>query len=71
MYPPTEQYAEGKLRLLYEANPIAFIAEQAGGIATDGSTRILDIQATDIHQRTPLMVGSQAEMAKYEASFKR
>lgn len=63
MYPPTKSHPTGKLRLLYEANPIAFIAEQAGGVATDGAQRVLDIQPTSIHQRTPLMVGSRKEMA--------
>jgi fructose-1,6-bisphosphatase I len=62
MYPPTSQYPEGKLRLMYEANPIAFLAEQAGGMATNGQTRILDIQPTGLHQRTPLLVGSPDEM---------
>jgi fructose-1,6-bisphosphatase I len=66
LYPPTQSAAAGKLRLLYEANPIAFIAEQAGGIATDGRRRILDIVPTSIHQRTPLIVGSTAEMAEFE-----
>ncbi len=62
LYPPTRQYPEGKLRLLYEANPIAFLAEQAGGIATDGRRRILAIQPTSLHQRTPLAVGSREEI---------
>jgi fructose-1,6-bisphosphatase I len=62
LYPPTQQYARGKLRLLYEANPIAFLAEQAGGMATDGKQGILEIQPTNLHQRTPLLVGSKAEM---------
>ncbi len=62
MYPPTKTHPQGKLRLLYEANPIAFIAEQAGGLATSGSERILDIVPTGIHQRTPLIVGSKVEM---------
>jgi len=62
LYPPTAQYAGGKLRLLYEANPIAMLAEQAGGKATDGEQRILAIQPTELHQRTPLMVGSHYEM---------
>jgi fructose-1,6-bisphosphatase I len=64
MYPPTKTHAHGKLRLLYEANPIAWIAEQAGGFATDGDQRILEIVPTDIHQRTPLVVGSRVEMEK-------
>ena len=62
LYPPTADFPEGKLRLLYEANPIAFIAEHAGGRATDGRQRILNIVPQSIHQRTPLMVGSVVEM---------
>jgi fructose-1,6-bisphosphatase I len=62
LYPPTESHPTGKLRLLYEANPIAFIAEQAGGIATNGRQRILDILPTSIHERTPLLVGGRKEM---------
>jgi fructose-1,6-bisphosphatase I len=50
--------------LLYEANPIAMIAEQAGGVATTGHERILDIEPKSVHQRTPLFVGSQYEMAR-------
>jgi len=53
------------LRLLYEANPLAFIAEQAGGAATDGSARILDIAPADIHQRTPLIIGSPVEVSGF------
>ena len=66
LYPPTRTHPEGKLRLLYEANPMAFIAEQAGGRATNGQGRILEIQPRDIHQRTPLVIGSQAEVAGFE-----
>ena len=62
MYPPTSTHPDGKLRLLYEANPIAFIAEQAGGFATNGVGRILEIEPTKVHQRTPLVVGSKVEM---------
>ena len=65
LYPPTKAYAEGKLRLLYEANPLAFIAEQAGGMATDGNGRILDLQPADIHQRTPFIVGSVTEVREF------
>jgi fructose-1,6-bisphosphatase I len=61
-YPPTAESPNGKLRLLYEADPIAFLTEQAGGIATDGQRPILDIQPQTIHQRTPLVVGSRAEI---------
>jgi fructose-1,6-bisphosphatase I len=62
LYPPTNDQPGGKLRLLYEANPLAFIAEQAGGMASDGHSRILDIKPEAIHQRTPFMVGSKREM---------
>ena len=58
----TKHYPQGKLRLMYEANPIALLAEQAGGMATDGKGPILDVQPTGLHQRTPLLVGSKAEM---------
>jgi fructose-1,6-bisphosphatase I len=53
----------GKLRLMYEANPMAFIVEQAGGAATDGKTRIMDIQPTKLHQRVPVFLGSRDEVA--------
>jgi len=62
LYPPTEKHPNGKLRLMYEANPIAFLAEQAGGMATTGTERILEIQPTGLHQRTPLIVGSPEEV---------
>ncbi|HAO77531.1 MAG TPA: class 1 fructose-bisphosphatase [Verrucomicrobia subdivision 3 bacterium] len=62
LYPPTKDQPGGKLRLLYEANPLAFIAEQAGGMASNGNGRILDIKPEGIHQRTPFMVGSKREM---------
>ena len=71
MYPPTARYTQGKLRLLYEGNPIAFIAEQAGGVATDGRQRILDIQPDSLHQRTPLFVGSKYEMDRLTAFAKK
>lgn len=66
MYPPTTDNPDGKLRLLYEANPIAFLAEQAGGMALDGTRRVLDIQPTTIHQRTPIVVGSRMELSDFE-----
>lgn len=62
LYPPTAKNPSGKLRLMYEANPIAFVAEQAGGMATTGHERILDIVPSSLHQRVPLMVGSKYEM---------
>ncbi len=58
LYPPTASSPKGKLRLLYECNPIAMVAEQAGGVATDGTNRILDLKPTTIHQRTPFVVGA-------------
>ena len=61
-YPANAKAPRGKLRLLYEANPLAFIAEQAGGLATDGHRRILDVEPTELHQRTPLYIGSKAEV---------
>ena len=65
MYPPTAAHAEGKLRLLYEANPIVYIAEQVGGIALDGDDRVLDVQPRGIHQRTRLVVGGREEMTEF------
>ncbi|KLT67240.1 class 1 fructose-bisphosphatase [Pedobacter sp. BMA] len=58
IYPTTARSPEGKLRLLYECNPMAFIIEQAGGKASTGFERILDIQPTEVHQRVPIFVGS-------------
>ena len=66
MYPGTIDKPKGKLRLLYECNPCAFILEVAGGKATDGSQRILDIQPTELHQRTPMFIGSSEMMAELE-----
>jgi fructose-1,6-bisphosphatase I len=57
IYPGTTKAPNGKLRLLYECNPLAFIAEQAGGVATDGKNRIMEIQPTELHQRVPFFVG--------------
>jgi fructose-1,6-bisphosphatase I len=62
LYPPTAKVPNGKLRLLYEANPMAMIAEQAGGAAVNGPTRIMELQPEKIHQRTPLIVGSKVEV---------
>jgi fructose-1,6-bisphosphatase I len=62
LYPPTDKAPKGKLRLLYEANPLAMIAEQAGGAAVNGPERILDLLPEAIHQRTPLIVGSKREV---------
>jgi fructose-1,6-bisphosphatase I len=59
IYPSTTVDPEGKLRLLYECNPLAFIAEQAGGLATTGHERIMDIEPSRLHQRVPYFVGSK------------
>lgn len=66
LYPPTQSNPEGKLRLLYEANPVAFLVEQAGGQAIDGHRRILEIEPDSIHQRTALILGGPAEMREFE-----
>lgn len=58
IYPPTAKAPNGKLRLMYEANCLAFIVEQAGGKATNGTQRIMEIEPTDLHQRCPLVIGS-------------
>jgi fructose-1,6-bisphosphatase I len=68
IYPSTLKSPKGKLRLLYECNPLAYIIEQAGGMATDGFRRILDIQPTSLHQRTPLFIGS-ADMVSLVGEF--
>jgi fructose-1,6-bisphosphatase I len=62
VYPRTKKATEGKLRLLYEANPLAFICEQAGGKASDGYRRILDIEPERLHQRVPLFIGSEDDV---------
>ncbi|WED22128.1 class 1 fructose-bisphosphatase [Vibrio sp. JC009] len=66
LYPSTESHPNGKLRLLYECNPIAFLAEQAGGIATDGKNRIMEIKPTELHERVPFFVGSTNMVRKVE-----
>lgn len=69
LYPGTVAKPKGKLRLLYEAQPLAFIAEQAGGRASTGSERILDIEPTSLHQRVPLILGSPHEVELAVAFF--
>ena len=66
IYPSATNYPNGKLRLLYEGNPMAFLAEQAGGVASDGYNRILDIKPTTLHQRVPLFIGSKDMVKKAE-----
>ena len=63
LYPAHAKSPRGKLRLLYEAAPMAMLVEQAGGAATDGTTRILDIVPRELHERTPLVIGSQSDVA--------
>jgi fructose-1,6-bisphosphatase I len=65
-YPADSENPNGKLRLMYEANPMAFIVEQAGGRASDGRRRILEIEPTDIHQRTPVLLGSEEDVLDAE-----
>ncbi len=60
LYPSTASHPQGKLRLLYECNPMAFLAEQAGGKASDGKNRILDLQPKALHERSPFFVGNDA-----------
>mgnify|MGYP000325781923 CR=1 FL=1 len=68
IYPDTTTDPEGKLRLLYECNPLAFIAEQAGGLATTGRVRVMDLKPTRLHQRIPFFVGSK-NMVEQAMSF--
>lgn len=64
MYPGTTNKPEGKLRLMYECNPFAFIVEVAGGTASNGKDRILDIEPNSLHQRSPIFIGSKGMMAE-------
>jgi fructose-1,6-bisphosphatase I len=66
-YPATGSSPSGKLRLLYENNPLAFLVEQAGGKASDGRGRIMEVKPTELHQRTPLFIGSKNMVEKVEA----
>ena len=62
LYPPTAKNPEGKLRLLYEANPFAMLVEQAGGLSYCGDARTLDVEPRHLHQRVPLLIGSAGEV---------
>jgi fructose-1,6-bisphosphatase I len=66
MYPKDTKNPNGKLRLMYECNPLAFIVEQAGGKASDGYQRILDIEPKELHQRVPLFIGSPHDVRMAE-----
>lgn len=69
MYPPERRKPEGKLRLMCEANPLAFLAEQAGGKASDGRMRILEKQPRKLHERTPLFIGSKRDVEAVERIY--
>lgn len=71
LYPQDTNHPEGKLRLLYEAAPLAFIVEQASGRATTGTLRLLDVVPKTLHQRTPLIIGSAEDVKNAEACFKK
>ncbi len=66
IYPSTSQSPKGKLRLLYECNPMALLAEQAGGKASDGLQKNSEIEPTELHQRAPFFCGSAAMVTKAE-----
>jgi fructose-1,6-bisphosphatase I len=63
VYPANTKSPSGKLRLLYECNPLAFICEQAGGAATNGARRLMEVVPTELHQRSPLFIGSKQDVA--------
>ena len=67
LYPGTEQKPEGKIRLLYESAPLAFLMEQAGGRASTGTEEIMDVVPQKLHQRTPLIIGSKENVALVES----
>lgn len=71
LYPGTEQKPEGKLRLLYESAPLAFLIEQAGGRATTGIQEIMDVIPEKLHQRTPLIIGSKDDVALVESFIQK
>jgi len=71
MYPATVDKPKGKLRLLYECNPFAFIVEVAGGRATNGVQRILDVEPTELHQRSALFIGSRNMMDELDTYLSR
>ena len=71
LYPGTEQKPEGKLRLLYESAPLAFLIEQAGGRASTGTQEIMDVVPEKLHQRTPLIIGSKDDVALVESFIQK
>ncbi|MBL9141240.1 MAG: class 1 fructose-bisphosphatase [Phycisphaerae bacterium] len=70
LYPPTKKHPTGKLRLLYEANPMSFLVEQAGGTSLTGTRRTLEVVPTQLHERTPLVLGSRDEVARVVEHFR-
>lgn len=70
IYPADEKNKSGKLRLMYEANPLSFIVEQAGGKASNGKDRILELEPNNLHQRTPLFIGSEEDVTMVEKFLK-
>eukprot|EP00343_Euplotes_focardii_P008002 CAMPEP_0205819160 /NCGR_PEP_ID=MMETSP0206-20130828/1420_1 /ASSEMBLY_ACC=CAM_ASM_000279 /TAXON_ID=36767 /ORGANISM="Euplotes focardii, Strain TN1" /LENGTH=337 /DNA_ID=CAMNT_0053112415 /DNA_START=24 /DNA_END=1037 /DNA_ORIENTATION=+ len=71
MYPGSSKDPRGKLRLLYECNPIAMLMEQAGGLATTGTKRVLDVQPTSLHGRSPIFCGSKENVEEIQALYQR
>jgi fructose-1,6-bisphosphatase I len=69
MYPDSSKYPNGKLRLMYECNPLSFIIEQAGGLATDGKKRIMEINPRSLHECTPVYIGSRKNVEKLKEFF--
>jgi fructose-1,6-bisphosphatase I len=69
-YPADSVNKNGKIRILYEANPLGFLIEQAGGIASNGNSSILDVKPESLHQRTPIFMGSKADMEELLAILK-
>tara|TARA_B110000971_G_scaffold210908_1_gene238627 strand:- start:640 stop:882 length:243 start_codon:yes stop_codon:yes gene_type:complete len=71
MYPKSTKSPNGKLRLLYECSPMAFLAEQANGVASDGYNRIMEITPTELHQRVPFICGSKNMVEKAEELMRK
>lgn len=71
IYPSSKKYPNGKLRLMYECNPLSFIIEQAGGLAIDGYQRIMEIKPQSIHQRTPIYIGSSHNVGKVQSFLEK
>lgn len=71
IYPASTKYPDGKLRLMYECNPLSLIIEQAGGMAIDGKKRIMEVEPTAIHQRTPIYIGSSENVMKVKSFLEK